>query len=80
MMLVMHVVKETYVALSGECVDDVIKPELRAEYERETFAWFPQDYNDEGSAFDKRTPGLFKTGRRNYWASMNQKLNSAVRG
>ena len=50
-----------YVALSGESVDDIIKPELRAEYERVKFAWFPRDYNDEVSAFDKRTPGLFKT-------------------
>ena len=50
-----------YVALSGESVDDVIKPELRAEYEREKHAWFPCDYNDEVRAFDKRTPGLFKT-------------------
>ena len=50
-----------YVALSGESVDDLIKPELRAEYERVKFAWFPRDYNAEVSAFDKRTPGLFKT-------------------
>ena len=50
-----------YIALSGESVDALIKPELQAEYELEKFDWFPRDYNVEVSAYDKRTPGLFKT-------------------
>ena len=50
-----------YVALSGESIDAVIKPELRAKYEQEKFAWFLRDYSDEVKAFDIRTPGLFKT-------------------
>lgn len=50
-----------YIALSGESVDVLVKPELRADYEREKFDWFPRDYNAEVRAYDKRTPGLFKT-------------------
>ena len=36
------------------------RSELKEEYEREKFNWFPRDYNGEVKAFDKRTPGLFK--------------------
>ena len=78
------------VALSGESVDDVIKPELRAEYEREKHAWFPRDYNDEVRAFDKRTPGYLRPNSRAtellgcvvrcIFVTTNRKLSSAVRG
>lgn len=50
-----------YVALSGESVDTLVEPKLRAEFEQEKFTWFSRDYNDEVRAFDKRAPGLFKT-------------------
>lgn len=60
-----------YVALSGESVEALVKPELRADFEREKCSWFPRDFDDEVRAFDKRTPGLFKTefeGDGDYWA------------
>ena len=50
-----------YVALSGESIDALIRPELRVDYKPEKFNWFPRDYNAEVKAYDKRTPGLFKT-------------------
>ena len=43
-----------YIAISGESLDDVIKPELRAEYEAEKSKWFATD------KYSERTPGLFK--------------------
>ena len=50
-----------YVALSGDNIEALVRSELKEEYEREKFNWFPRDYNEEVKAFDKRTPGLFKT-------------------
>ena len=43
-----------YIALSAETLDDVIKPELRAEYEAEKSKWLATD------KYSERTPGLFK--------------------
>ena len=43
-----------YIALSGDSLDDVIKPELRAEYEAEKHKWLATD------KYSERTPGLFK--------------------
>ena len=42
-------------------MDALIKPKLRSEYEHEKFDGFPRDYNAEVSAYNKRTPCLFKT-------------------
>ncbi|CAB4046107.1 Transposon Tf2-9 poly, partial [Paramuricea clavata] len=39
-----------YLALAGESVDHLTKPELRAEYEREKHDWFPRNYGSSTSA------------------------------
>ena len=44
-----------YVALSGESVEALVKPQLRDQYQREKYEWFPRDFNAEVSAYDKRT-------------------------
>jgi hypothetical protein len=44
-----------YMALTGE-FESLIKPELKAEFEKEKYNWFPREANRE----DKRKPGLFK--------------------
>jgi superoxide dismutase len=44
-----------YMALTGE-FESLIKPELKAEFEKERYGWFPREANRE----DKRKPGLFK--------------------
>lgn len=49
-----------YMALSGDALEELVKREMRAEYQREKHLWFPRDDTDEHKAFDKRTPGLFK--------------------
>ena len=63
-----------YMAISGSCLDEVIKPDMRNKYERglkgfctddqieaETnFHWFPRTCCSKHAKFDKRTPGLFK--------------------
>ncbi len=49
-----------YMALSGDSIDALIKPEKKEEYERDKSNWFPRTETEENAAFDKRTPGLFK--------------------
>ena len=49
-----------YVAISGDSVESLVKPELKAEFEQDKCNWFPRTDTDEHKAYDKRTPGLFK--------------------
>ncbi|XP_038059915.1 uncharacterized protein LOC119730920 [Patiria miniata] len=49
-----------YMAISAPHLDDIIKPHLRDEYQREKSSWFPRDDTPDHRAYDKRTPGLFK--------------------
>ncbi|KAI8484950.1 hypothetical protein Bbelb_373570 [Branchiostoma belcheri] len=49
-----------YIAFSAYRLEDVIKPSMRDEYEKEKHLWFPRTDTPENAAFDKRTPGLFK--------------------
>ena len=50
-----------YIAISGESVTSLVKPELREEFENDKHNWFPRSDSPEHRAYDKRTPGLFKT-------------------
>ena len=43
-----------YFAISGECLRDVVKPEMLEEYDREVGKWLATD------KYSERTPGLFK--------------------
>ena len=45
-----------YLGISAENVEDLIKPKLREEFEREKHNWFVTPLAPQG----KRTPGLFK--------------------
>ena len=45
-------------ALSGDSLDDIIKPELRDEWVNEKQKWFPRTDTKEHIAYDKRTPGV----------------------
>ena len=47
-------------ALSANTLDDVIKPHLQREFSQVKQRWFPRTDTQENSAYDKRTPGLFK--------------------
>lgn len=44
-------------ALSGDSMEDLIKPELREEWESVKHEWFPRDDTSENIAYDLRTPG-----------------------
>lgn len=46
-----------YIALSGDNLESVIKPELRKEWEIVKKDWFPRTDTKENAAFDLRTPG-----------------------
>ena len=62
-----------YMALSAGSLEEVVKPEKKAEYERglaglcdDAFdpigdRWFPRNCCTKHARFDKRVPGLFKT-------------------
>ena len=49
-----------YIAISGDSVESLVKPELRAQFEQDKCNWFPRTDTPEHKAYDKRTPGLFK--------------------
>ena len=46
-------------ALSDD-FDELIKPALRNEFEKDKINWFPRTDTKENKAFDKRKPGIFK--------------------
>ena len=48
----------TYITISGDSVESLVKPKLRAEFEQDKCNWIP--HTREHKAYDKRTPGLFK--------------------
>src|SRR5687767_10308724 len=64
-----------YMAITGKRIEDLVKPELRDEFEKERDKWFPSEdtkelittkFNNKEYTFtrkewDKRTPLLFKT-------------------
>lgn len=49
-----------YIALSGESLKSLVKPELKEQLEAGKAHWFPRTETAEHRAYDKRTPGLFK--------------------
>ena len=49
-----------YIAISGDSVESLVKPELKAAFEQDKCNWFPRTDTAEHKAYDKRTPGLFK--------------------
>ena len=44
-------------ALSGETLDELVKPELKEEWEQIKHQWFPRTDTPENAAYDRRTPG-----------------------
>ena len=51
-----------YIAIAGQSVESLVKPELREEFEADKANWFPRTDTPEHKAYDKRTTGLFKEG------------------
>ena len=49
-----------YIAIAGQSVESLVKPELREEFEADKANWFPRTDTPEHKGYDKRTPGLFK--------------------
>ncbi|EFO85594.1 hypothetical protein CRE_20627, partial [Caenorhabditis remanei] len=49
-----------YMAISNNSLEDLIKPEMREEFEKYKNNWFPRTDTEEHCRIDKRTPGLFK--------------------
>ena len=49
-----------YIAISGESLEDLVKPEMMHEFENDKCNWFPRTDTVEHAKYDKRTPGLFK--------------------
>lgn len=49
-----------YMAMSGEVLTDITKPDMRNNFNQEKRHWFPRTNPPEAVAFDRREPGLFK--------------------
>ena len=49
-----------YMALGGDSVEELVKPERKEEFQAVKSSWFPRRDTPENAAYDKRTPGLFK--------------------
>ena len=49
-----------YIAISGDSVESLVRPELKAEFKSDKCNWFPCTDTPEHKAYDKRTLGLFK--------------------
>jgi len=50
-----------YIALSAARLGEVIKPDMQQRYQMEKNNWFPRTDTPQLAAYEKRTPGLFKT-------------------
>jgi hypothetical protein len=48
-----------YLALSADKLQDVIKPHMKEEHEKDKYNWLPNETAKELKAYNKRTPGLF---------------------
>ena len=56
-----------YLVMSGDSLDEIVRPEMKEEYEAGKKNWFATD------KFSERTPGLFKpefVGTRGMWLSV----------
>ena len=49
-----------YIAISGDSVERLVKPELREEFQQDKCNWLSRTETREHKAYDKRTPRLFK--------------------
>ena len=49
-----------YIAIAGNSVESLVKPELREEFQQGKCNWFPRTDTAEHRAYEKRTTGLFK--------------------
>ena len=49
-----------YLALSGETLDELVKPHLQNEWHQNKHLWFPKVDTPENAAYDRRTPGTCK--------------------
>lgn len=45
-------------ALSGDNLDELVKPNMLDEWARVKSKWFPRTDTPENIAYDKRTPGI----------------------
>ena len=49
-----------YIAIVGQSVEELVKPEMMHEFEIDKSNWFPRTDTLRQARYDKITPGLFK--------------------
>ena len=49
-----------YMSLAGDSLEELVKPDKRAEFSALQHQWFPRHDTPEHAAYDKLKPGLFK--------------------
>ena len=52
-----YVPDSLYMAVTGDSLDDMIKPGLEIEWQKTKTKWFPRTENKTVAAYDLRTPG-----------------------
>lgn len=80
-----------YMGITGDCIEDLIKPHMKRQFEKERYNWFPDNTTKQSKAFNKRKPGLFKvewegdgivalTSKMYYCYSKTDKSKSSAKG
>ena len=69
----------TYIAISGDSIEDLVKPEMKDEFEVDKCNWFPQTDMVENAHYNKRTPGCISLCGKTYYCFGVGKINLVVR-
>ena len=61
-------------------LDDVIKPHMKEEYEKDKYNRFPNETTKELKAYNERTPGLSSRIRRKFYVEGENKKKYSCKG
>ena len=71
-----------YIAIAGDSVESLMKPELKAEFEADKCDWFPRTDMPEHKAYNKRIPGIFMVeweGKKESWVCVPRLITILAR-
>ena len=71
-----------YIAIAGDSVESLMKPELKAEFEADKCDWFPRNDMPEHKAYNKRIPGIFMVeweGKKESWVCVPRLITVLAR-
>ena len=68
-----------YLALSGETLDELVRPELKEEWEANKHKWFPRTDTPDNIDYDRRKPGIYFNHFIKVECGMVLKIESVIR-